>query len=287
MFKKLFSTPQVTQPKKQQPQSSYEVAVIEEIHDSFDRASNEALDAAKKIIADNEISESKEAHVEMLLKAGFHNAKQVAETNELRHKRIVANQRAEKVMYFQQKYPQYKFIFADQVDAICKKYNLVCGDIDRYMGEVPVKNLKEIINFKIHEDDFVYNVGASNYNIGYGRYAEERSLSILVESAYLKTEKEYEEMKEQNDKWVKENWNENKVHGVYDQTPYVWKSDIKKQICAPIKEMKVNDWEKIENNKIVAVPDPIVLHIVKGGFLIVSKWGIEGQDVSLTNEVMN
>ena len=35
------------------------------------------------------------------------------------------------------------------------------------------------------------------------------------------------------------------------------------------------------------VPDPIVLHFMTDGYLIVSKWGIEGEDPSLVNEIMN
>ena len=37
----------------------------------------------------------------------------------------------------------------------------------------------------------------------------------------------------------------------------------------------------------MAIEIPIVLHWVKEGFLIVSKWGLEGNDPALVNEISN
>ena len=58
-------------------------------------------------------------------------------------------------------------------------------------------------------------------------------------------------------------------------------------ICAPIKDMKVDAWERISNYQIVPVPDPVVLKEVKGGFLIVTAWGDEASDPNVVNEINN
>jgi hypothetical protein len=47
--------------------------------------------------------------------------------------------------------------------------------------------------------------------------------------------------------------------------------------------MRIEDGYRLEYN----LPDPIVLQPVNGGYLIVSKWGLEGEDAELTNEKMN
>lgn len=58
-------------------------------------------------------------------------------------------------------------------------------------------------------------------------------------------------------------------------------------ICAPIKDMKLNQWEKVVGNKI-EVPDPIVLFPVgQGCFLIVTAWGEEASDPEILNEKFN
>jgi hypothetical protein len=60
------------------------------------------------------------------------------------------------------------------------------------------------------------------------------------------------------------------------------------KICASVKDfdtsnMRIEDGYRLEYN----LPDPIVLQPVNGGYLIVSKWGLEGEDAELTNEKMN
>lgn len=63
-------------------------------------------------------------------------------------------------------------------------------------------------------------------------------------------------------------------------------------ICAPQDDFILYSRDRIVCHKIVSLPDPIVLCQVGSGYghdgyLIVSKWGLEGEDESLTNEKMN
>jgi hypothetical protein len=58
-------------------------------------------------------------------------------------------------------------------------------------------------------------------------------------------------------------------------------------ICAPKKDMSAEGMKLTGSFLTKDLPDPIVLHFVKDGFLVVSKWGLEGEDASLTNENMN
>src|SRR6185503_5010976 len=46
------------------------------------------------------------------------------------------------------RYPNHKMIYDNQVKSLCKKYNLVLADMDRYIGSIPEKNLNEILEFR-------------------------------------------------------------------------------------------------------------------------------------------
>ena len=58
------------------------------------------------------------------------------------------------------KYPNMKIIHRKAIDAICEKYNLINGPIDRFIGDIPKKNADEIlrnidfIKKKIKEETF-------------------------------------------------------------------------------------------------------------------------------------
>lgn len=59
------------------------------------------------------------------------------------------------------------------------------------------------------------------------------------------------------------------------------------KICAPAKDFYTQGM-KVEGHKLVQdIKDPIVLQPVTGGYLIVSKWGLEAEDPALLNEKQN
>jgi hypothetical protein len=68
------------------------------------------------------------------------------------------------------KYPNNKFITEESVKKICEKYNLVYSTIDRYIGTVPDKNLTEIANFKINDEDKVCYRSRMYIGGGWGAY---------------------------------------------------------------------------------------------------------------------
>jgi hypothetical protein len=116
--------------------------MIEQIHNEFENASTRALEQAKRTLDENkDIAREKGTLMKQL---GFTNTTEAHRVDAA----IAAEQKAIKdaqiVQKYQLKYPQYKFIFWDQVHSICHKYNLVCGVVGQYKGDVPMKNLKEI-----------------------------------------------------------------------------------------------------------------------------------------------
>jgi len=242
--------------------------IIKEIHDSFDGATEKLLIEANEIL-ENKYDISKG---QRLKKIGFRMAKDAAIADEWNKK--ISNSRfiAEKIQYYQINYPNNKFITGELVKTICKKYSLVLGDASYYIGEVPEKNILEMEKFKLNEEDMTkYECGYFKYR-GYGYYGaswkeeEGASWGYVVDNG-------------RNGAFFNSCDNDKKNHY---QRPEL-------MICAPMNEFderfvrRSADGFKLELN----IPDPIVLQPVNGGYLIVTKWGLEASDENIVNEKMN
>jgi len=246
-----------------------EQAIIDEIHNEFDSSTERLLKEAKAIL-EQDVNTAKG---EELAKLGFRMSKSTLEAKEV----IATKQEKEKIanhiQYYRQHYPFNKFITEQEVEKICKKYGLLCGDVEYYTGDVPDNNLKEISSFKLMEQDCTkykcdfYKSESSGHGWRYflpsrnkeGRYG------------YVK-----------NTRWG------NELYSVenHEQEYHYEKPEFR--ICASVKDfdmtqMRVTDGYKLDKN----IPDPVVLQPVNGGYLIISKWGIEGQDETLVNEKLN
>jgi hypothetical protein len=187
--------------------SEPDVNVIELIHEDFDNAADEFLTKANEILAEG-TKEMKPEVQTALENFGFKRAKDVVEIKEAAKAKAIAKDVAEKVSYFFEHYPFNKFITREQVKDICKKYGLVFGKTEWYVGDIPEKNQMEIAGFEVRDEDKVDN----------------QDIMIVA------TKDEFD-----------------------------------------TKGLNLSDgWELKELPK-----DPIVLYPVSGGYLIVSKWGLE------------
>ena len=155
---------------KNSNQSSNELVL--EIHNKFDTASDRLLSEAQEIINQGIREIKVNDDLLILEKLGFTNVKKVKE-NQLKAKllkkendRIVEKEKlARDICYFKKQYPKYKCITYDEVKILCKKYSLVFGDSRHYLGEIPEKNVKELISFDKNEikdsDIFISRFGSS------------------------------------------------------------------------------------------------------------------------------
>lgn len=234
--------------------------VIAEIHDAFDKSTDELLREAKKILAEAQDT----AKGEKLRELGFYSSKPSIEASyhiSLKQKNEAL---AQSIEYFRTFYPNYKFINEERVSEICKKYGLVCGYAYWYKGDVPEKNLKELEQFSLRDEE----------------------KSIYKCAPYSKEHPEYYGY-----------FTPDYIYGGGGRTTFVAVLDTSTKevtvatpmkICAPISDfntqyMEVKNGYSLEMN----LPDPIVLQPVKGGYLIVTKWGLEANDESLVNEINN
>jgi hypothetical protein len=167
--------------------------------------------------------------------------------------------------YYDRKYPFNKFILDKQLQKIMGKYNLLIDTVDNYIGDIPEKNLEDMIRFKIDKRDLLSD--SSKFR--------ETNRSSNVFTPYPKA---YEEMKEKWF-WEAERW--------------------KLRILAPAHMFKEGRGKKnatelsrqLEKDPIVVCPvnkspnnhskDPY------SGNLIVTAWGLEALDSMIFDQKMN
>lgn len=242
---------------------------IQAIHNEFDTAADRALEEAMFILSQEGVSELKKEKASLMSKFGFTGTKQVEEVKKHKETEEKEKHRAQVVAKYREKYPQYKFIFMNQVHEICKKYELVCGPVEMYKGDVPLKNLKEIEMFKVKDEEMYY---VYSYSGGWvadpTRVLNEEYPSHVMNLIEWKLE--YEKERELEKGLAR--------HGISYFNLRKNKAIIPFFICAPKSEMNTKGYKMDGVFAHKEIPDPIVLHYVKDGFLVVSKWGIEGDD---------
>jgi len=247
---------------KRKPSVAKVTATIEKIHAEFDSASEKLLKEAKEIIAKNK-SASKGDRLKSL---GFSNAEPVTQSIENRQKQELANL----IEYYQQWYPHNKFITEEAVKSICEKYGLVFGEAAYYKGDVPEKNLLEMEAFKLRNEEKERRTNVDDYYTRQRFFAmaqSQSSFGALGETLTLRQDirrqPTYPPPTEVTEYFV--------------QPPF--------NICAPEKDFDTRFMVKKDGYKLEY--DPIVLQPVKGGYLCVTKWGIEASDEIVTNPISN
>lgn len=261
---------------------------VQEIHREFHTASDRLAKQANSTIEEAKTKDIDK--VKRLEALGFKQANQVIETKPLIEKAKLSEETIKLISTYSVKYPNNKFITEEQVKQICFKYNLVCGDVSRFKGFVPEKNLKDIENFKLNREDIVISGvcwnSASNrtrFTISYNEYV--KSIPIL------KGNKKHVDITENagDERW----YDSNELSKVIDrEVPHKYFDRVCKeglQICAPIKDMDISGLELRNGYKLEKkfVPDPVVLQPVNGGYLIVTAWGDEVSDPLVVNQAMN
>lgn len=233
--------------------------IIAEIHNEFDTSVERLLAQAKELASGYDKDE-----VRTLRELGFTKSANVSEMK----KAEKATRAADRALYFQQYYPFQKFITIDEVERICKKYNLLCGPVFDFTGKIPKKNIAEISSFKLRQDDMV-KYGCNYYNNAQSQSAYSGSnMSISLKKTNI-----YGYM----NAWYVFNHTPEDQKIAYENRPM--------KICAPHTDFELHGKQVREGFMIV--DDPIVLQEVEGGYLVVSKWGLEAADELLVNGKVN
>lgn len=244
---------------------------VEQIHNEFltagDRLLKEALTVLEAPPIENE-NKAKNLH-----KFGFVQQGLAKEYSNQQNRKAHANVNQEAVLGVRDLYPTHKWITSIIAIDICKKYNLVLGEVNQFTGFVPEKNLNDIAKFfEMYPQEQTRYVSGRSYN--------KAGWDIFTEEQFKERKEWFENLltEERQSRWGM---------GMYPQDTII-------NICAPLKDIKLRDDEKVENNMIVreTPPDPIVLLQKKSpngidGFLIITAWGDEASDPLVVNENNN
>ncbi len=293
--------------KKEQPVKSQELTVatqsvleavantknypkeVLEIHHEFQIASETLLMTAKSII--DEASTKDVQKVNRLEKLGFKQAGQVTEIKPLMQQAELSKEQIELVKYYQREYPLNKFITEEQVKAICHKWNLVCGDVGRYKGFVPEKNLRDIEKFNLKNNEKGGHIFISKE--GENIFLSDDDLTAYGKDFFKRnpTNGMYITGRDGEDIYGGNKFLTEKCHARFSHTRYLFVNraiECVLQICAPVKDMDISGLELKDGYKLIKhVPDPVVLQPVKGGYLILTAWGDEASDENVVNQKMN
>ena len=129
---------------------------VEDVHNEFKSEVFRLLKEAK--IQDSaKINEKVADKAERLRKLGFSSSKVVQSDNvQMKIKAEQEHKNKEK----QKLIEAINFISQESVKKICEKYKLVCGEVTNYIGDIPEKNLCEIEQNSVADEDKSYNCPA-------------------------------------------------------------------------------------------------------------------------------
>lgn len=272
------------------------MTTVEKIHNEIDTAQDLLLAEAKQILAENPLPLLTKA--ERLKNLGFTNTPEVKQTEKLLEAHVKSKASAEQIEYYMRQYPFMKFVTTEKFETILEKYNLIYAPVSFYNKSIPNKNIQEIENAqKIKSEDLEGTI--------YKLIPTDNSFIKFMNSVGLKesiTQKDYDDLlikhygrtawSIQDDTGFFAVWDKTGRIGRYDK----YKIEITNRnglfIAAPSSHFNDLKGLKKQNRSffsfVKAEPkDPIVFIHVKGGVLVLSKWGDEAEDEELVVPINN
>ena len=246
-------------------------------------------------------------YAKKLNEAGFVKCKNVVDLKNAESE----NELIEYALRYKEKYPFLKFITEEVFFDICKKYNLVYADVGSYIGNVPIKNAKEIIDYDtITVDDWrpiKYNVRIYNSSEGsvivtlteeeYTKHIDISRLPIGLNGVISAAETLEGVMFPDRKRW---RYAESLGFELAPVCQFDVELNGEKRGLFIAADMSLFDFGKEEHHEkkgfgffkkpktiTIVNPDPIVFRFVKGGILIISKWGLEANDEQLVIPELN
>lgn len=227
------------------------------IHNEFNKASEIALEETKAMLKELDVNDND--RMSRLYKLGFTRVPKAKAQKDIKDRRSAALAKANRYTHWKLKYPNNKFISEKDTAIICKKWNLILGDIGLFTGYVPVENQGEIAKFKLKKWDIIIKRRSE-----YG--------SDFIHMNFYKL------------KWFLNRAQIANVMGgkeILDEG-YFYQLAAKNtmQIAAPVSQMHIPANFRLDDYEIKEKPpeDPIVLQPVRRGYLIVTAWGDEADD---------
>lgn len=222
-----------------------------EIHRDVFSAQELLLAEARRVLeTEYKYDEADADRLAGLAALGFRNAEEVRRFNEIDKRRKANEEMMERINYYSQIYPSHKFIDQKTARAICDKYDLYLAFVSDYVSDIPEKNQKEIVDFRIRRKDIreadEIQRGGGGWMMPFLVY------DCLLDDYYASLDKE-ELLKGEN-----------------------------LLIIAPLKKLDIRGRE-VKDRILMEIKDPVVLQPVPLGYLIVTSWGLEASDPEIQN----
>jgi hypothetical protein len=157
-------------------------------------------------------------------------------------------------------YPFHKFIYYSQLIPICEKYNLVLGPVNQYIGNIPIKNVKEISEFdyskcnkklRFNDNEPIFN--QSKYSINFNN--NNNNLYICAPKKQFNPGLSQIGIEIFNDEYS---------------------------------NVKLKDYIAKKKNEDPIVLLPVMVEMLgQIGFIVISKWGLESNDIDLQVDINN
>lgn len=226
-----------------------------------------------------------EERARKLKAVGLTNSKTFAETH-----------RSACFSFFRRNFPGCIFLPEETFTRLLQKYNLKCGTLDHYIGEIPSVNVEEIAEVQ----DKLNSIGKENV---FSNTLEGDAKVEIIKHLTVMVRIEEEDLtwgvyKRDVNKGKKAHRLLGDYQGLIETMPFLHvrnkfdgQADVKTKsrplernellIAAPAQEMKQVYTESIEH---VRSEDPFVFQFTPYGIVIFSKWGEEAEDEALSNE---
>lgn len=173
--------------------------------------------------------------------------------------------------YARKYHGQYKFILKPQLERVCEKYNLFVRATNMFLGDIPEKNVKDMMGFSVYVDDLP--IDRWNHREWFSQY---KHLIKGNEAAHITSMRPEPKIPIQN---LREMRLGNliqiaAIESLFD--PIAFK-DSRARI--------LNRSELAAKHQVDL--DPIVLCETKHGYIIITAWGDEANDELVVNQNHN
>ncbi len=257
--------------KEKKAPAATPLEVVLEIHSKVLSSGDDCLKAAQAILQTQGAEEIE--LFEKMKQKGFGNTKEIKEKEAEIKKQAEARERARIISGYAVRYPHKKFISTEEMDKICTEYKLIMGADQHYTGSIPVRSMKEIVDFKLHELDEIYWEGTWR----------------AIESLKADKTKGVIDWKKCTKEHYMTRTNGGKVLVHNGKRTHFLSNKDYCMVVAPQSMFQIEGM-KLEGNqlkKIVEADDPICLKPVDYGYIVVAVWGEELAIERMRNEKMN
>jgi hypothetical protein len=238
--------------------------LVEQIHSEIDNSSQKLLTVAKENYSNIQLN------IKTLTKLGFVNSLNIQREKKLQSEMELY----QTVIYYAREYPKMKFLTHEIFNNICKKYNLTKTVVENYTGEIPAEKLTEIYTNHKSIKNIDYDKNRIFIKMREQNWDEDKTVYVEI------TKKDFNNLERNILELIASDYN---FRYPYLAVAGSTKKEVQISTLMIACDKSLVAKKQLSPNILVKNinPDPIVYFPVRGGLLILSKWGKEGLEKQL------